>query len=58
MPQLMWRLCVGGGCAMAYCAIDIPTAIEQALKACAVASGETCKIYYSGGCSYAEAVPK
>lgn len=47
----------GGGRAMAYSAIDIPTATEQALKACAAASGTACKIYYSG-CSYAEAVPK
>ena len=42
---------------MASHAIDIPTATEDALKACDAMAGTACKIYYSG-CSYAEAVPK
>lgn len=47
----------GGGRSMASHAIDIPTATEDALRACDAIAGTACKIYYSG-CSYAEAVPK
>lgn len=47
----------GAGRGVAYHAVDIPTATDDALASCKSKSGSQCKIYYSG-CSYAEAAPE